>query len=161
MEGQVKYTNASEWKKKEQTDPLELPSGAIVEVKRASVPPLLMANIMAMTLLSSSDGKEAVEKEGLSADQAMAVSKGYGSISRIVQSTVVSPRIIFDEVEIKDGEISAYEIPSEDLNFLMSYCLKTEEAKKLESFRPVRSSADAGSNEQEIRTTPVHNGRVV
>ncbi len=158
MEGQIKYTNASDWSRKKKTEPLQLPSGAVVEVKISGIAPLLMANIMPMTLLSTSDGKDAVEDEGLSAAQSMAVSKGYSAISKIVQSMVVSPRIIFDEnAEIRSGEVSAYDVPSEDLNFLMDYCLKTEEAKKLKSFRAIGTRGDAGSNEQTIQSAALNN----
>jgi len=150
-------TSAAGWAKKNTgiVEEVRLPSGAIIKVRRTPISALLMADLMPLSLLSSQPEKEA--DTAMSQSDNMAVVKGFKKITRLIVKSVISPKIVFDR-EPENHEISADDIPAEDMEFLMGFVLRTEEAEALKDFREERPVIDAGQPMQTLQPVASTNG---
>lgn len=141
----------SGWTKKEEVVSLKLPSGSVIKIKARRLGQLARANLVPLSLLGdSADGKA----ETMNQDQMEDTVKSLQRINALILEMVVWPKLITEGKPKKDEFLMSL-IPDEDMTFITSYIMGTEDAEKLKPFRAERESDSSGSHVQEVRSVSV------
>lgn len=138
-------SNAKEWGAKAKTELLTLPSGAVIEIKKSRLKPLLLANILPYDLLAKIVGNK---KNGSMTDEdRLEMINATKKLFEIISTSVISPKIVVDAVpDERNNEISIYDIPDDDISAIRGYLMGTKEAHEMGTFRDEPASAPTGSS---------------
>lgn len=133
---------AAEAARREAVD-LTLPSGMVILARRPSVAEVAMWGGLPLSLAAAAQqGKGAPEP---SAQEVLDV---FEFARTVLLATVIEPRISL--APSGPDEIHPREISGPDLDFILAWAQRAEEARNLESFRGQRSDAGGGGGSEDV-----------
>lgn len=121
---------------------LTLPSGMVILARRPSLAEVAMWGGLPLSLAAAQQGKSAPE---LSAQEVLGV---FEFARTVLLNTVIEPRISL--TPSGPDEIHPREISGPDLDFVLAWAQRGEEARNLESFRGQRTDAGGGSDGESV-----------
>jgi hypothetical protein len=129
---------ASEWgKKRRETQILDLPSGATVEIKKLNLLEMILANKVPMELVTqivaSSEHLKNVKDGNFDQIKGSELENLNLMINRMTALATVNPTVKLEG--LTDGEVSVEDIPYLDKLTIFNNCIDTEGIEALNSFR--------------------------
>jgi len=146
-ESNQKYTSAQEFKKRrqarEQGEPLELPSGLVVKVRRPEIPKLIADELIPADLVQEFI-KVQSDTSNLNATQLVKLMQFQKAMAK---HALLEPKIV-DEPNYDSGEISIDDLDQDDLDVVWSYV--NGGSKAVAQFREQRDKLLSGHTLQEV-----------
>lgn len=140
-------SRAREWRRRAQEAArigaieLELPSGIKILARRPNAMQLAAWNRLPFSLAGAASGSA----PAITPDQAVDLAE---FLRDLLLYCCIEPRVSLNPTS--EEEIHPKEIPEQDWTFIVSWALRTEEARKLECFREERSDVTPGGSSQEL-----------